>query len=51
LSAAREVLYLVSGEGKQQAVDDWRAGKLIPAAAVRPENGVDVYCYGVKVAT
>ena len=38
------------GEGKQQAVDDWRAGKMIPAAAVTPENGVDVYCYGVKVA-
>ena len=51
LSAAREVLYLVSGAGKQQAVDDLRAGKMIPAAAVRPENGVDVYCYGVKVAT
>jgi 6-phosphogluconolactonase len=51
LSATHKVLFLVSGIGKQQAVDDWRAGKAIPASAVKPENGVDVYCYGVKVAT
>jgi 6-phosphogluconolactonase len=50
LSAAHNVLFLVSGAGKQQAVNDWRAGKAIPASAIRPENGVDVYCYGVKVA-
>ncbi len=51
LSAAHKVLFLVSGAGKQQAVDDWRAGKAIPASAIKPENGVDVYCYDVKVAT
>jgi 6-phosphogluconolactonase len=51
LSAAHKVLFLVSGVGKQQAVDNWRAGAAIPASAVKPENGVDVYCYDVKVAT
>ncbi|HLD09598.1 MAG TPA: 6-phosphogluconolactonase [Methylophilaceae bacterium] len=50
LSAARRVLFLVNGAGKQQAVDDWLAGKAIPASAIKPKYGVDVYCYGVKVA-
>lgn len=49
LSAAYNVLFLVSGAGKQQAVDDWRAGKAIPASAIKPKNGVNVYCYDVKV--
>jgi 6-phosphogluconolactonase len=42
LSQAREVLFLVSGAGKRQAVADWRAGKAIPAAAITPAGGVDV---------
>ena len=50
LSAAQEVLFMVSGAGKQQAVNDWRTGVPIPASAITPKNGVDVYCYGVKVA-
>lgn len=48
LSAAREVLFLVSGAGKQTAIDDWRAGVNIPASAIRPNNGVDVYGFGVQ---
>jgi 6-phosphogluconolactonase len=43
LSHARAVLFLVSGSGKQQAINAWRAGAPIPAAAIRPRNGVDVY--------
>lgn len=43
LSAARAVLFLVSGKSKQQAINDWRAGKPLPAAAITPPNGVDVY--------
>jgi len=42
LSAARGVLFLVSGEGKRQAVADWRAGHHLPAAAIVPAKGVDV---------
>lgn len=42
LSAARKVLFLVSGEGKRQAVTAWRAGQSIPAAAIAPAGGVDI---------
>lgn len=43
LSAARQVMFLVTGEAKRQAVKDWRDGVAIPATSVVPENGVDVY--------
>jgi 6-phosphogluconolactonase len=42
LSRARRVLFLVTGIGKRAAVAAWRAGEAIPAAAVRPEAGVEV---------
>lgn len=43
LSRAHEVMFLVSGAGKRQAVADWRAGEAIPAGAVAPRGGVDVF--------
>lgn len=43
LSAARQVIFLVTGAGKKQAVHDWRSGMGIPAAAIAPPSGVDVY--------
>lgn len=43
LSAAREVLFLVTGAGKRAAVDAWRSGAPIPAASIAPESGVDVF--------
>ena len=49
LSNTREVIFLVTGAGKQDAVNDWRNGVSIPATLIRPKNGVDVYCYGVKI--
>jgi 6-phosphogluconolactonase len=42
LSRARQVIFLVSGESKRKAVEAWRAGKDIPAQAIRPAAGVDV---------
>jgi 6-phosphogluconolactonase len=42
LSRARQVLFLVGGESKRQAIADWRAGKNIPAAAIMPAQGADV---------
>jgi len=42
LSRAREVMFLVSGAGKRQAVADWQAGKNIPALAITPPGEVDV---------
>ncbi len=42
LAAARQVLFIVSGTGKQPAVAEWRAGAAIPAAAIAIASGVDV---------
>lgn len=42
LSRARQVLFLVTGAGKREAVARWRAGDAIPASAIRPAGGVDV---------
>jgi len=43
LSRAREVLFLVEGESKRDAVIQWRSGVNIPARAICPASGVDVY--------
>ncbi len=42
LAHARQVLFLVSGAGKCQAVARWRSGEAIPASAIHPPAGVDV---------
>ena len=43
LSAAHQVMFLVTGASKQQAVKDWRNGVNIPAKVIAPVGGVDVY--------
>ena len=50
LSAARKVIFIVSGAMKQQAVRDWRNGVAIPAATISPTNGVDVYLEAALLA-
>lgn len=42
LSRTRELLFLVEGESKRDAVKQWRMGADIPARAIHPEAGVDV---------
>ena len=42
LSRAREVLFLVEGESKRDAISRWRTGEQLPAGAIRPVAGVDV---------
>ena len=42
LSRSRAVLFLVSGDGKREALQRWQRGEAIPAAAIRPPGGVDV---------
>lgn len=50
LSNAQRVWFLVTGTSKREAVDAWRRGANIPAASIRPKDGVDVFtdesCYG-----
>lgn len=43
LSAARRVFFLVTGEGKREAVRQWRSGVGIPASAIAPSQGVDIF--------
>lgn len=50
LSATRKVIFIVSGATKQQAVKKWRNGIAIPAAAISPTNGVDVYLEAALLA-
>lgn len=42
LGRTRQLLFLIEGEGKRNAVTDWRAGKDIPARHILPASGVDV---------
>jgi 6-phosphogluconolactonase len=50
LNNTREALFLVTGSGKQEAVDNWRKGVAIPASLITPACGVDVYCFGVELS-
>jgi 6-phosphogluconolactonase len=49
LNNADEVMFLVTGAGKQEAVDNWRNGVKIPATLVTGKNGADIYCFGVTL--
>lgn len=44
-----EVMFLVTGAGKQEAVDQWRKGVQIPATLITGNRGVDVYTFGVVI--
>lgn len=43
LSAARQVVFLATGAAKRAAISEWRTGAQIPARAVTPAGGVDVF--------
>jgi 6-phosphogluconolactonase len=49
LSQAKQVLFLVTGENKHEAVMNWRAGANIPARAIIPLQGVDVLAESVLI--
>ena len=49
LNNSREVLFLVTGAGKQQAVDNWRNGVAIPATLIAPKESVEIFCYEVDL--
>jgi len=49
LNDTQEAIFLVTGSGKQWAVDQWRSGSDIPAQLIKPACGVDVYCFGVNL--
>ena len=49
LNDTHEVMFLVTGAGKQEALDNWRKGANIPATLITGKQGADVYCFGVKL--
>lgn len=49
LNNTHAAMFLVTGAGKQEAVDHWRKGVAIPATLIQPKNGVDIYCHEVKL--
>jgi 6-phosphogluconolactonase len=43
LNETRQLVYLVLGKYKSQAVKTWKAGVPIPAEKIRPQNGVGIF--------
>jgi 6-phosphogluconolactonase len=43
LGRARQLLFLVTGAGKREAVCRWKRGERIPATAISASEGADVY--------
>ncbi len=43
LSNTRELIFLITGANKQEAVNLWRSGQDLPVAAIIPETPVDIY--------
>lgn len=43
LSRTKRVWFMVTGSGKKAAVASWQRGERIPAAAVQPVDGADVF--------
>lgn len=43
LAATRQLIFLAGGASKRAAVHAWRQGVAIPAAAIAPACGVDIY--------
>ncbi len=43
LSNTQQLLFLITGANKQDAVKAWRAGEDLPVACIVPENPIDVY--------
>jgi len=43
LSNTRELIFLITGANKQEAVNLWRSGSDLPVATIESENPIDIY--------
>ena len=43
LSLSNRVWFIVAGLNKRDAIARWQAGEKLPASAIRPANGVDIF--------
>lgn len=50
LSRARRVVFVVTGEGKRDAVNAWRAGATLPAGAISADNAIEIFCEQALIA-
>jgi 6-phosphogluconolactonase len=43
LSNTQQLIFLITGTNKQEAVKNWRSGQELPVATIVPENPIDIY--------
>ncbi len=43
LSNTQQLIFLITGANKQEAVKNWRSGQDLPVATIAPENPIDIY--------
>ena len=43
LSDTQQLIFLITGANKQDAVNSWRSGEDLPVAAIIPESPIDIY--------
>ena len=43
LSNTEQLIFLITGTNKREAVKNWRAGQDLPIARITPENPIDIY--------
>lgn len=48
LSCSEQVIFLISTNNKQQALEDWQKGKALPVAMIAPKNPIEILLAGSK---
>ena len=43
LSNTEQLIFLITGANKQEAVNNWRSGQDLPVATIIPKNPIDIY--------
>ncbi len=43
LSNTQQLIFLITGANKQEAVKNWRSGQVLPVAAIAPKSPIDIY--------
>ena len=43
LSNTQQLIFLITGANKREAVKNWRSGQDLPVATINPENPIDIY--------
>ena len=43
LSNTQQLIFLITGANKQEAVKNWRSGQDLPVTTIAPENPIDIY--------